>query len=199
MAYEFIDREECIGDSLFKINNNSVNFDSRINTLNTNLNTNIQSLSGQVFKQGSILTAHFHSFSDSTTRSGDLRNYGSVNNGTLPVISTRSNSRFLITVNGQGYVAPGGTGTNIGINRTVGSGTARLLGRDGNDGDSWMGTSNGHYGAFSITRTFLDVPVQPAGTTILYSMLHGHWSAGTSYINYQGYVGQSSIVVYEII
>lgn len=199
MAYEFIDREECIGDSLYKINNNSANFDSRINTLNTNLVTNTQSLSSQVFKQGAVLTAYFHSFSDSTTRSGDLRNYGSVNNGTLPVISTRSNSRFLITVNGQGYTAPGATGANIGINRTIGSNTARLLGRDGNDGDCWMGTSNGYSGAFSITRTFLDAPLQPVGTTIFYSMLHGHWSAGTSYINYPGYVGQSSIAVYEII
>ena len=198
MAYEFIDREECIGDSLYKINNNSADFDSRINTLNNNLITNTQTLSSQVFKQGAVLTAYFHSFSDSTTRSGDLKNYATVNNGTLPIISTRSNSRFLITVNGQGYTT-GATGANIGLQRTISTTTTRLLGRDGTTGDSWLGTSNGYNGAFSITRTFLDVPLQPAGTTIFYTMLLGHWSAGTSYINYPAYTGQSSVVVYEII
>jgi microcystin-dependent protein len=39
MAYEYIDREECIGDSLYKINNNSFIFDSKITEMNTLLAT----------------------------------------------------------------------------------------------------------------------------------------------------------------
>jgi hypothetical protein len=35
MAYQFIDPTECMGDSLFKINNNAANFDTRINSIST--------------------------------------------------------------------------------------------------------------------------------------------------------------------
>jgi microcystin-dependent protein len=35
MAYQFIDATECLGDSLFKINNNAASFDTRIDQLNT--------------------------------------------------------------------------------------------------------------------------------------------------------------------
>jgi hypothetical protein len=35
MAYQNIDPTECMGDSLFKINNNAANFDTRIDQLNT--------------------------------------------------------------------------------------------------------------------------------------------------------------------
>ena len=194
MAYEYIDREECIGASLYKINNNSVNFDNRL----ISLNTDTLSLSSQVYRPGSILTSFFHSFGDQTTRSGNLRNYAAVTNGNLNVISTRLNSRFLITINGQGYTASA-AGVNIGLNRTISSVATRVLGIDGNTGDSWMGASNGYNGAFSITRSCLDTPNVAAGTTITYSMLLGHWNAGTSYLNYPGYSSQCSIVVYEII
>jgi hypothetical protein len=44
MAYSYIDREECIGDSLYKINNNSFNFDTRLNEYQTL----IQQLSSQI-------------------------------------------------------------------------------------------------------------------------------------------------------
>lgn len=36
MAFELIDREECIGDSLTKINSNSSNFDTRITSISAN-------------------------------------------------------------------------------------------------------------------------------------------------------------------
>jgi hypothetical protein len=36
MAYQFIDPTECMGDSLFKINNNAANFDTRITDLISN-------------------------------------------------------------------------------------------------------------------------------------------------------------------
>jgi hypothetical protein len=199
MPYEFIDREECIGDSLFKINNNSLNFDNRITNLSSSFVASSQSLTSQIYSPGSILKASFHGFPETSTRSGDLRNYATVNNGIITVISSRANSRFLVTVNGQGYSAPGAGGTNIGIQRVIGANTSRLLGVDGNSGDSWMGTSNGYYGAFSITRSFLDSPGVPSGTVIDYYLLHGHWTSGTSFINYPGYTGQSSIVVYEMI
>jgi hypothetical protein len=199
MPYEFIDREECIGDSLFKINNNSLNFDNRITNLSSSFVASSQSLTSQIYSPGSILKASFHGFSESSARSGDLRNYTTVNNGIITIISSRANSRFLVTVNGQGYTAPGQSGTNIGIQRIIGGNTTRLLGIDGNSGDSWMGTSNGYTGAFSITRSYLDSPGVPSGTVIYYYLLHGHWSAGTGYINYPGYTGQSSIVVYEMV
>jgi hypothetical protein len=199
MPYEFIDREECIGDSLFKINNNSLNFDNRITNLSSSFVASSQSLTSQIYSPGSILKASFHGFSENSTRSGDLRNYATVNNGIITVISSRANSRFLVTVNGQGYTAPGAGGVNVGIQRIIGGNTSRLLGVDGNSGDSWMGTSNGHYGSFSITRSYLDSPGVPSGTVIYYYLLHGHWSAGTSYIGYPGYTSQSSIVVYEMV
>jgi hypothetical protein len=41
MAYQYIDREECIGDSLYKINNNSVNFDTRISTLSSQVASSV--------------------------------------------------------------------------------------------------------------------------------------------------------------
>lgn len=184
MAYEYIDREECIGDSLFKINNNSVNFDTRINELSSS--------------SSPILAVHIHTFSDSTVRSGNLRNYGTITNGNKTIISTKTNSKFLITLNGQGYTAPGTAGANIGLNRTILGTAVRVLGTDGNNGDSWMGTSNGYTGAFSITRSCLDTPNVIAGTSITYNFLLGHWNAGTSYINYPAYSGLSSMVIYEM-
>lgn len=61
MAFEFIDREECIGDSLTKINLNAQNFDSRINTLDgrittteNNISTINSSISG-LFSTGMIM------------------------------------------------------------------------------------------------------------------------------------------------
>lgn len=199
MAYEYIDREECIGDSLFKINNNAANFDFRLNSISTDLTTTTQTLSSQIYRTGSVLAVSFHSFSDSTTRTGDLKNYTPATNGTISVLCTRNNSRFLVTVNGQGYAATGANGANIGIDRNIGGTITRLLGVDGTTGDAWMGTSNGHIGAFSITRSFLDTPGRTAGTIIQYRLLHGHWAAGSTFINYPGYTGQSSIVVQEIV
>ena len=56
MAYEYIDREECIGDSLYKINNNSVNFDTRI-----------LSLSGQVASSVLFVPANYNTLSNQIT------------------------------------------------------------------------------------------------------------------------------------
>lgn len=182
MAYDYIDREECIGDSLFKINNNSANFDTRINELSASA--------------GVVLAAHIHTFSNSTSRGGNLRNYAAVTNGSKTIVSTKTNSKFLVTVNGQGYTASAG-GANIGLNRTILGTTTRILGVDGASGDSWLGTSNGYNGAFSITRSCLDTPNVIAGTSITYTFLLGHWNTGTSYINYPAYNGLSSIVIYE--
>ena len=39
MAYQYIDREECIGDSLVKINTNTANLDSAVIDINTQLGT----------------------------------------------------------------------------------------------------------------------------------------------------------------
>jgi len=55
MAYLNIDRNECVGESLSKINSNASNFDARLSTLantDTNLTTTINNLSAQLTPVG---------------------------------------------------------------------------------------------------------------------------------------------------
>jgi len=48
MSYLYIDREECIGDSLGKINYNADNFDSRITTISSTFIQQVTSTSPQI-------------------------------------------------------------------------------------------------------------------------------------------------------
>lgn len=134
-------------------------------------------------------------FSDVTTTTTN-QVYQVVTNGNLSIISKFSNSKFLVTMQAQGYGATT-TGCNIGIARTTGTGVLRLLGTDGAAGDSWAGAAYAT-NSFNIKRSILDSPLVPAGTMITYTMLCSVWSGGTMYVNYSGYPGGSTITIMEI-
>jgi len=60
MSFEFIDREECIGDSLIKINTNAANFNTRINDLLSLINTlssNMQNIGNHPYIEYGWVTA----------------------------------------------------------------------------------------------------------------------------------------------
>lgn len=134
----------------------------------------------------------FNALTTTTTN----KSYVSVTDGLLSIVSKFSNSRFLVTMQAQGY-ASGTTGCNIGISRTIGPGTTRLLGTDGDSGDSWAGAAYAT-NSFNIKRSILDSPTVPAGTVITYNMLFSVWSGGTMFINYAAYTGGSTITIMEI-
>lgn len=123
--------------------------------------------------------------------------YVPVTDGLLAIVSKFANSKFLVTMQAQGY-ASGTTGCNIGISRTSGTVTTRLIGVDGSiTGDAWAGAAYAT-NSFNIKRSILDSPTVPAGTMITYNMLFSVWSGGTMYLNYSGYTGGSTITIMEI-
>lgn len=124
------------------------------------------------------------------------QSYVTVTDGSLSIVSKFANSRFLVTMQAQGY-ASSTTGCNIGISRTIGPGTTRLLGTDGAAGDAWTGSGYGT-NSFNIKRSILDSPTVLAGTMITYNMLFSVWSGGTMFLNYTGYTGGSTITIMEI-
>jgi hypothetical protein len=130
------------------------------------------------------------------TTTATNQSYIPVTDGALSIVSRFANSRFLVTMQAQGY-ASGTTGCNIGISRTVGPVTTRLLGTDGASGDAWTGSGYGT-NSYNIKRSILDSPVVPAGTMITYNMLFSVWSGGTMFLNYAGYTGGSGITIMEI-
>jgi hypothetical protein len=124
------------------------------------------------------------------------QSYVSVTDGSLSIVSRFANSRFLVTMQAQGY-ASGTTGCNIGISRTIGPSTIRLIGTDGASGDAWAGAAYAT-NSFNIKRSILDSPVVSAGTMISYNMLFSVWSGGTMFLNYAAYTGGSTITIMEI-
>ena len=127
-----------------------------------------------------------------------VQTYVTTTNGTLAITSKLANSIFYIVMNAAGYQASG-NGVNIGISRTIGVTTTRLIGTDGAAGDSWMGSGNGlASNSYSIERCYLDSPAQPAGTVITYNMLLSCWTTGTTYLNYSGYTIGSTITIMEL-
>jgi hypothetical protein len=147
--------------------------------------------------EGSVVQTVFKKFSDVTTISSN-NNFYDVSNGHLDIVSRISNSKFLVTMIGQGYQASGG-GVNLGIKRTIATTATRLMGVDGGSGNTWMGAGNGAPSiSYTITRSILDTPNVIMGTTIQYRMLVGGWSSGTIYLNYSGYTGESAIIIQEI-
>jgi hypothetical protein len=134
--------------------------------------------------------------SSSTTTANTYQN---VTNGTLTITPYYTNSKFMIIPVCQGYVA-GVSGSNIGLNRTVGGTTTRILGVDGGSGDTWMGSNNGFgTNSWNINRHWVDSPGVTAGTPITYQVLYALWSAGTIWVNYPGYSATSSITVFEVL
>lgn len=136
-------------------------------------------------------------FYDVTTTT-TVQTYVVGTNATLAITSKLANSLFCVVMNAAGYQASG-SGINIGISRTIGGTTTRLIGTDGAAGDTWMGSGNGlATNSYSIERFYLDSPAQPANTTITYNMLLGVWTSGTAYLNYSGYTIGSTITIMEL-
>jgi hypothetical protein len=138
-------------------------------------------------------------FSQTTTISVD-KSYQPLSGGSITITSSFANTKFLLMGQAQGYHAANG-GANIGFNRVLGGVTTRLLGVDGNQGESWMAEGNGTTtNSFNIIRHWLDSPGQAAGATITYNLLGGNWGAanGTVVFNYSGYSPNSTFTVMEI-
>lgn len=155
---------------------------------------------GNTLKQeGLVVQVLQKQFFDSTSCAVS-QTYITVTGSNLNITTKLDNSKILVMVSAQGYI-DSGSGTNIGANRIINSTTTRLIGVDGASGDTWQGAANGGGTATSwnIKRELLDSPSMPAGTTIQYNMLLGRWSsAGTTYVNYPGYTGGSTITLMEI-
>jgi hypothetical protein len=134
---------------------------------------------------------------DTLTTTSATYTYVPVTDGMLSIVSKFDNSKFLVTMQAQGY-ASGTTGCNIGISRSIGTVTTRLIGGDGSTtGDAWAGAAYAT-NSYNIKRSILDSPTVPAGTMITYNMLCAVWSGGTMYLNYSGYTGGSTITIMEI-
>lgn len=161
-------------------------FDQWQNSLGQNYTTPIQVVS--------------KTFSD-TTATSSTQTYVTLTNGSLSITPKMSNSKFLVlvTLNGYGNTLAG-SGMNAGISRTVSATTTRLIGVDGGNGDSWMGTGHGSIAdiTFNFKKEYLDSPGVSAGTPITYNALIGKWGGGTVTVNYSGYNGVSTITVMEI-
>ena len=149
---------------------------------------------------GTVLQTVQHLYNDATSIATSYT-YTDITNGSKTITSIGDNSKFLITVCVHTYQSAG-NGHNIGVNRTVGGTTTRVLGVDGALGDSWLGHANGpgstHNQSGTITRLYLDSPSQSAGTAITYQTLVSRWTSGTIYVNYTAYDCKSSITIQEI-
>ena len=146
---------------------------------------------------GVNVQTQFKSWTDPTV-STTTYTYVTTTNGTLSITSKLANSKFLVHFFGQGYLNAT-SGANIGLSRTIGGSTTRLVGVDGGSGDTWMGAGNGAgTNSWAIGKNYLDSPAQPAGTVITYNLLLGLWSAGTVYLNYTLYGGYATITITEI-
>jgi hypothetical protein len=121
-------------------------------------------------------------------------------NGTLAITSKLANSLFYVTMTAPMY-SQSTNGLNIGISRTIGGVTTRLLGTDGGSGDTWLGGGNGTATvgqSYNVERNYLDSPAQAAGTVITYNMLFSIWTTGTAYLNYSPFILGSTITIMEI-
>lgn len=150
---------------------------------------------------GQIVQVVSKTYGDATSTTA-TQAYQTVTNGSLNITSKYLNSAFLVNIFMNGYM-DGASGVNIGLSRTVSGTTTRLLGVDGGNGDSWMGTNHnsGHGQSWSLSRQYLDSPQVSAGTTISYNSLFGKWSGGTVGVNWDGptYGGLSTITIMEIV
>jgi hypothetical protein len=176
-----------------------------MSTLRVNAITNMAGTGGIVIpagntlkQEGLVVQTVQKVFNDSTS-TATAQTYVTATNADLNIVTKLANSRIYVLISGQGYIDAGG-GCNLGLQRTLGEVTTRLLGVDGAAGDTWMGAANAMNTATSwnINRTFFDTPAVAAGTTIQYRILLGRWSAGTVFLNYPAYTGGSSITLMEI-
>lgn len=134
------------------------------------------------------------------TATSAVQTYVIPTNGTLAITTKLANSIFYVTMTAVMY-SSASNGLNIGISRTIGGTTTRLIGTDGAAGDSWLGGGNGTATtsqSYNVERNYLDSPAQPAGTVITYNMLFSVWSSGTVNLNLSGYTVGSTITIMEI-
>ena len=130
-----------------------------------------------------------------------MRSYQSTGH-TVALTTKSDSSKVYIMMWGQGYQAAGG-GMNFAIERKIGSGSySKIIGVDGNGGDSWMGANNGlSTNSVTICRAVLDEPAQNKGVTLTYQAMVGQWSNTNSQVvhyNYAGYSGTCTLVAMEI-
>jgi hypothetical protein len=175
----------------------------RANTLSTNSGSGILSIPASNILSPAdydyVIQTVSKTFYDETTTTAS-QTYVIPTNGTLAITSKLANSLFYVTVTAPMY-SQSTNGLNLGISRTIGGVTTRLLGTDGAAGDTWMGGGNGTATvgqSYNVERNFLDTPAQPAGTVITYNMLFSRWTAGTAYLNYGIYTLGSTITVMEL-
>jgi len=108
MAYLNIDRNECIGDSLSKINSNASNFDARLSTLantDTSITTAINNLSAQLVPVGA--TCIFQDQKSSGSSGGTSPSTAGWLKRTLN--NTLVDTDNLRTINDNQFTLPAGT------------------------------------------------------------------------------------------
>lgn len=171
----------------------------RVNSISARAGSGVIAVpSGNTLGQAGLVVQTVQKFFDTLTVNNSNQVYVAVANGDLSITTKIANSKILALVSAQGYQSAGG-GCNIGLQRTVGGVTTRLLGVDGAAGDSWLGFGNGvATSSWNMKRELLDSPNVAAGTTLTYQALLGRWSSGTIYFNYSGYTGGSTITLLEI-
>lgn len=112
----------------------------------------------------------------------------------LTITAKRTNSKFFVISDSQGYVNPGATnGWNTAIVRTIAGTSTFVAGTNANTttGDAWMGfyhSSGLASNSWSKIRTVVDSPNVAKDTQITYTVAVGGWtSTGTLYYGYDGY------------
>jgi hypothetical protein len=173
MPSTYIDREECIGDSLVKLNSNFSGLDADISGLGTNItnvNTRVTNLSGQVYGSGSVLQV-VYAFSNTlqTIASQNLAVIPSLN---ISIVPKKTNSKILIqaTINSSAtYVA------SFGVGRYTGPTWAAIGGNTNTNSTNAIATTfNRGNAAFADTMTnvrieYVDTPTYTLGNTLSYA------------------------------
>lgn len=144
---------------------------------------------------GTVLQVQALQWSNQSFRTGNLQNYIDCPGSSRTITTSVANSIILVQIQTQTY-SDGGGSANLGLRRD----STRLAGIDGASGNSWSGHGNGYNGSQRMALNYLDSPGVAAGTTLTYVPLHGHWTAGNTYINYSGgtYTNFSTITLMEI-
>jgi uncharacterized membrane protein len=117
----------------------------------------------------------------------------------LPVTATASNSRYLLIGNAHSYSAIANSRCNIGYSVTISGTTTRIVGVDGNNGDSWGYPSAVGFGGCYMNRQAIYTSTASAGTLLTFNFLVGCFE-GVGEYNWQGptYNHKSTFTVMEI-
>jgi hypothetical protein len=128
---------------------------------------------------------------------------------TVTLTTKRANSKFYVSCSNNCYTSSATVGWNIAIARKIGSGSYALgigAGQSPNGAtsgsDVWMGFAHDSGLAatsWTRTRTLLDSPDQPKGTSLTYTIFFGGWNrTGQGWLTYPGYSQTSRIYVMEL-